>query len=111
MSHLVLHTQHVMYTTLYVVYTLFLGGVSKQERTEKTAYLFHYMDLILHISFDPESVSLLSADWFNGDLLSQVWNPHSYRYSKGIYGWQASLCAHGKNNTINRSAVEAFNLS
>lgn len=57
MSHLVLHTQHVMYATLYVVYTLFLGGLSKQERTEKTAYLFHYMDLILQISFDPESVS------------------------------------------------------
>lgn len=47
MSHLVLHTQHFI-----------LGGVSKQERTEKTAYLFHYMDLILQISFDPESVSL-----------------------------------------------------
>lgn len=110
MSHLVLHTQHVMYTTLYVVYTLFLGGLSKQERTEKTAYLFHYMDLILQIS-GWKCQLFLSANWFNGDLLSQVWNPHSYRYSKGIYGRQASLCAHGKNNTINRSAVEAFNLS
>lgn len=57
MSHLVLHTQHVKYTTLCCVH-FNLGGVSKQERTEKTAYLFHYMDLILQISFDPESVSL-----------------------------------------------------
>lgn len=38
---------------------LILRGLSKQERTEKkTASLFHYMDLILQISFNPESVSL-----------------------------------------------------
>lgn len=58
MSHLVLHTQHVKYTTLCCVHFILGGGFSKQERTEKTAYLFHYMDLILQISFDPESVSL-----------------------------------------------------